>query len=218
MPRGGDALGTLNRMDISALDCRLAGCQVATACDVTNPLCGETGASMVYGPQKGASPEICRRLDSALAHYAEVIKKDLSVEVRDLPGAGAAGGLGAGLVAFLGAELRPGIDIVMEAVGLAEHLRETSLVFTGEGRIDGQTLFGKTVSGIAARAKASGIPVIAIAGEVTNSSDVCANGIDAVLSIAPGPISLERSLADAAGLIAAAAEQAMRLVLITTER
>lgn len=218
LPWGGAALARLDRIDISGLDHRLAECQIVSACDVTNPLCGESGASVVYGPQKGASEEMCRRLDEALSHYAKVIRADLDIEVKDLPGAGAAGGLGAGLVAFLGAELLPGIDIVIESVGLVDHLGDASLVFTGEGRIDGQTLFGKTVSGVVARAKALRIPTVAIVGEVAAGSDVYRSGIDAVLSIAPGPISLEKSVADAASLIADAAERAMRLILIGPDR
>jgi len=218
LPWGGAALARLDRVDVSGLDHRLAECQVVAACDVTNPLCGEFGASLVYGPQKGASAEMCRRLDAALAHYAGVIKADLDIEVMDLPGAGAAGGLGAGLVAFLGAELLPGTDIVIEAVGLVGHLEDASLVFTGEGRIDGQTLFGKTVSGVVAKAKALRIPTVAIVGEVAGGSDVYRSGIDAVLSIAPGPISLERSVADAASLITDAAERAMRLILIRLDK
>lgn len=218
LPRGGAALAKLDRIDVSGLDRRLAECHVVSACDVTNPLCGELGASVVYGPQKGASEEMCRRLDEALSHYAGVIKADLGIEVMDLPGAGAAGGLGAGLVAFLGSELLPGIDIVIEFVGLVDHLGDASLVFTGEGRIDGQTLFGKTVSGVFSKAKALRIPTVAIVGEVTNSSDVYQSGIDAVLSIAPGPVSLEKSMADAASLIADAAERAMRLILIRPDK
>ena len=218
LPWGGAALARLDRVDVSGLDHRLAECQVVAACDVTNPLCGEFGASLVYGPQKGASAEMCRRLDAALAHYAGVIKADLDIEVMDLPGAGAAGGLGAGLVAFLGAELLPGTDIVIEAVGLVGHLGDASLVFTGEGRIDGQTLFGKTVSGVVAKAKALRIPTVAIVGEVAGGSDVYRSGIDAVLSIAPGPISLEQSVADAASLITNAAERAMRLILIRLDK
>lgn len=218
LPRGGAALAKLDRIDVSGLDRRLAECHVVSACDVTNPLCGELGASVVYGPQKGASEEMCRRLDEALSHYAGVIKADLGIEVMDLPGAGAAGGLGAGLVAFLGSELLPGIDIVIEFVGLVDHLGDASLIFTGEGRIDGQTLFGKTVSGVFSKAKALRIPTVAIVGEVTNSSDVYQSGIDAVLSIAPGPVSLEKSMADAASLIADAAERAMRLILIRPDK
>jgi len=218
LPWGGAALARLDRIDVSGLDHRIAECQVVAACDVTNPLCGEFGASVVYGPQKGASEEMCQRLDEALAHYVGVIKADLDIEVMDLPGAGAAGGLGAGLVAFLGAELLPGTDIVIEAVGLVGHLGDASLVFTGEGRIDGQTLFGKTVSGVVAKAKALRIPTVAIVGEVAGGSDVYRSGIDAVLSIAPGPISLERSVADAASLITDAAERAMRLILIRLDK
>ncbi len=218
LPWGGAALARLDRIDVSGLDHRLAECQVVAACDVTNPLCGESGASVVYGPQKGASEEMCRRLDEALSHYAGVIKADLDIEVMDLPGAGAAGGLGAGLVAFLGAELLPGTDIVIESVGLVGHLGDASLVFTGEGRIDGQTLFGKTVSGVVAKAKALRIPTVAIVGEVAAGSDVYRGGIDAVLSIAPGPISLEQSVADAASLITDAAERAMRLILIRLDK
>ena len=218
LPWGGAALARLDRIDISGLDHRLAECQIVSACDVTNPLCGESGASVVYGPQKGASEEMCRRLDEALSHYAKVIRADLDIEVKDLPGAGAAGGLGAGLVAFLGAELLPGIDIVIGSVGLVDHLGDASLVFTGEGRIDGQTLCGKTVSGVVAKAKALRIPTVAIVGEVAAGSDVYRSGIDAVLSIAPGPISLEKSVADAASLIADAAERAMRLILIGPDR
>ncbi|MEE9400951.1 MAG: glycerate kinase [Dehalococcoidia bacterium] len=218
LPWGGAALARLDRIDVSGLDHRLAECQVVAACDVTNPLCGESGASVVYGPQKGASEEMCRRLDEALSHYARVIKADLDIEVMDLPGAGAAGGLGAGLVAFLGAELLPGTDIVIESVGLVGHLGDASLVFTGEGRIDGQTLFGKTVSGVVAKAKALRIPTVAIVGEVAAGSDVYRGGIDAVLSIAPGPISLEQSVADAASLITDAAERAMRLILIRLDK
>jgi len=218
LPWGGAALARLDRIDISGLDHRLAECQIVSACDVTNPLCGESGASVVYGPQKGASEEMCRRLDEALSHYAKVIRAALDIEVKDLPGAGAAGGLGAGLVAFLGAELLPGIDIVIESVGFVDHLGDASLVFTGEGRIDGQTLCGKTVSGVVAKAKALRIPTVAIVGEVAAGSDVYRSGIDAVLSIAPGPISLEKSVADAASLIADAAERAMRLILIGPDR
>ena len=218
LPWGGAALARLDRIDISGLDHRLAECQIVSACDVTNLLCGESGASVVYGPQKGASEEMCRRLDEALSHYAKVIRAGLDIEVKDLPGAGAAGGLGAGLVAFLGAELLPGIDIVIESVGLVDHLGDASLVFTGEGRIDGQTLCGKTVSGVVAKAKALRIPTVAIVGEVAAGSDVYRSGIDAVLSIAPGPISLEKSVADAASLIADAAERAMRLILIGPDR
>ncbi|MDZ4230419.1 MAG: glycerate kinase, partial [Dehalococcoidales bacterium] len=191
IPRGGAALMDLDRIDTSGLDPRLTRCEVTIACDVTNPLCGENGCSRVYGPQKGATGEMCRQLDSALENYAAVIKRDLGIDVIDMPGAGAAGGLGAGLVAFLGARLVPGIEIDSQTVGLNDHLKEASLVFTGEGRLDSQTLSGKTVAGIAARAKDFHVPVVAIAGELAGDlTDLSRYGITAAISIAPGPISL----------------------------
>ena len=218
LPWGGAALVRLRRIDVSGLDPRLAEFQVIAACDVNNPLCGEQGASRVYAPQKGATEEMCQQLDEALANYAEVIKRDLGTDVTDIPGAGAAGGLGAGLVAFLGAKLISGVEIVSEAVGLANHLKGAGLVFTGEGRIDAQTLFGKTVTGVAAKAKEFRIPVVAIAGEVIGDyQEFYRHGIDTALSIASGPISLEKSMANAERLIADAAERALRLILIRLE-
>ncbi|HEY31790.1 MAG TPA: glycerate kinase [Dehalococcoidia bacterium] len=215
LPWGGAALNRLRQIDISGLDTRLTACKVTVACDVTNPLCGEEGASWVYGPQKGATKDMCQQLDKALTNYATVIKQDLGIDISDMPGGGAAGGLGAGLVAFLGAEMRPGIDIICEATGLSEHLKGASLVFTGEGRIDKQTTFGKTVTGVAARAKAAGIPVVAITGELTiNNKDLNQHGIDAALSIAPGPIGLEESFNEVDKLITEATERALRLILI----
>lgn len=219
LPWGGAALAKLSRIDISGLDGRLAECEVITACDVTNPLCGEQGASRVYGPQKGATEEMCQQLDEALTNYADVIKRDLGINVMGIPGAGAAGGLGAGLIAFLGAKLISGIEIVSEVVGLIDYLKEASLVFTGEGRIDTQTLFGKTVAGVAAKAKTFNIPVVAIVGEVAGDyKEFYQHGIDAVLSIAPGPISLKKCMANAEKLIADAAERALRLILIRLEK
>ena len=218
LPWGGVAIARLRRIDISGLDYRLADCEIITACDVNNPLCGEQGASRIYGPQKGATEEMCRQLDKALKNYAQVVKSDLGIDVVDIPGAGAAGGLGAGLVAFLGAKLVSGIEMVSEAVGLSAHLKEASLVFTGEGRMDSQTLFGKTVAGVTAKAKAFRVPVVAIVGELAGDSEqVYRHGVAAALSIAPGPISLEQSMAGAERLIADAAERALRLILIKPE-
>ncbi len=219
LPWGGAALARLSRIDISGLDGRLAGCEVVTANDVNNPLCGEQGAARVYGPQKGATEEMCQQLDEALANYAKVIKRDLGIDVIDIPGAGAAGGLGAGLITFLGSKLVPGIEIVSEVVGLSDYLKEASLVFTGEGRIDAQTLFGKAVAGVAAKAKVLHIPVVALAGEVDgDSKEFSEHGIDAALSIAPGPISLGESMTNAEQLIADTAERALRLILIRLEK
>jgi len=219
LSRGGAELARLNSIDVSGLDTRLDECEVTVACDVTNPLCGEQGASMVYGCQKGATQEMCQQLDIALSNYAKVIEKDLGIHVMDMPGAGAAGGLGAGLVAFLGAKLMSGIEIISEAVGLNSYLEKASLVFTGEGRMDSQTLFGKTVAGVAQKAKAFHVPVVAIAGEVAGDyEEFHQHGIDAVLSIAPGPISLEESMADAERLISDAAERALRLILLKMDK
>jgi glycerate kinase len=215
IPRGGKALAALKRIDISGLDHRLSKCEVITASDVTNPLCGVEGASMVYGPQKGATKEMVKQLDAALANYASVIKKDLGINIINTPGAGAAGGLGAGLIAFLGAKLKSGIEIVSEVLHLNDYLKGASLVFTGEGRIDRQTLFGKTIAGVAARAKKFNIPVIALAGEVDCDSEEFSHyGIDATLSITPGPISLKEAMTSAEKLIINTAERALRLILI----
>ena len=214
LPFGGAALANLEHIDVTNLDSRLADCEVLIASDVSNPLCGAHGASAVYGPQKGATPEMVTHLDAALAHYADVIQRDLGIKVKDVPGAGAAGGLGAGLIVFLKAELIPGIDIVIQATNLVEHLKDADLVFTGEGRIDSQTARGKVPTGVAKRAKEFGLPVIAIAGEILDDYHIVyEHGIDAVLSIAPGPISLSQSMAEAEKLITDTAERATRLFL-----
>jgi len=215
LPRGGAALAGLRRIDVSGLDPRLEGCRVLVAVDVTNPLCGPTGASAVYGPQKGATPEMVKELDAALAHYARIIERDLGVAVAELPGAGAAGGLAAGLVAFLGAELRPGFDLIAEAAGLTDRLAYADLVLTGEGRLDTQTAYGKTVVGVARLAKERGLPVIALAGEVVGDmASLREQGIDVALSIQPGPMTLAESEARAAELLTAAAERVGRLLAL----
>jgi glycerate 2-kinase len=164
LPSGGAALARLDRIDVSGMDARVSACEVLGATDVRNPLCGPEGASIVYGPQKGATPDVAGELDAALRHYADVILSDLGVSVANVPGSGAAGGLGAGLIAFLGATIRPGIDVIAEAVRLAERIRGADLVLTGEGRLDGQTAFGKTVAGVARIAGEEGVPVIVVPG------------------------------------------------------
>ncbi len=219
LPSGGAALANLEHIDVNNLDSRLADCEVLLACDVTNPLCGAQGASAVYGPQKGATPQVVAQLDAALAHYADVIQRDLGVKVKDIPGAGAAGGLGAGLIVFLKAKVIPGIDVVIQASGLVESLKDADLVFTAEGKIDSQTAYGKVPTGVARKAKEFGLPVIAIAGEVADDYRVVyQHGIDAVLSIAPGPISLSQSMAEAERLVTDTAERAIRLFLCGTKR
>lgn len=157
------------------------------ACDVTNPLCGEDGASRVFGPQKGATPEMIQQLDDNLNHYASMVKHQLDQDVAHLPGAGAAGGLGAGLMIFTQAVLQKGIDIVIEYSGLVEKLKQADFVFTGEGGIDSQTTFGKTPYGVARAAQASGKQVIAIAGYIGEGIDTLYDeGIDAIFGIVPG--------------------------------
>jgi glycerate kinase len=159
------------------------------------------------------------QLDAALAHYADVIQRDLGVEVKNVPGAGAAGGLGAGLIAFLKAKVIPGIDVVIQASGLVESLKDADLVFTAEGKIDSQTAYGKVPTGVAKKAKEFGLPVIAIAGEVADDYRVVyQHGIDAVLSIAPGPISLSQSMTEAERLVTDTTERAIRLFLCGPKR
>lgn len=210
---GGGALSALERIDLSDLDPRLQKVELLIACDVDNPLCGPRGASAVYGPQKGATPEIVAVLDQALSHLADVAARDLGRDLRLAPGAGAAGGLGFGLMAFLGARLRPGIEVVMDAVEFDRLLAGGTLVVTGEGRTDGQTLAGKVPMGVARRAAAHGVPAILISGAVTEDAVVLLDqNIHALMSIAPGPIALDEAMANAGHLLEQATMQAMRLV------
>ncbi|KPK23148.1 MAG: glycerate kinase, partial [Dehalococcoidia bacterium SG8_51_3] len=168
LPFGGAALARLERIDISGMDPRLANFEVTLASDVNNPLCGPRGASAIYGPQKGATPEMVKQLDAALSHYADVIKRDLDIDLRDVPGAGAAGGLGLGLMVFLKAKAVPGIDVVIRATNLVADLKGAEIVFTAEGRIDCQSAMGKVPTGVALAAKEFGAMVIALAGEVAD--------------------------------------------------
>lgn len=196
--QGGAELAALMKIDISELDSRLADCQIDVACDVTNPLTGEEGASAVFGPQKGATPEMVTNLDHALAHYAARIKQDLGIDVLSLEGGGAAGGMGAALFAFCGAKLRPGIDIVTEALYLDTLVADANLVITGEGRMDSQTIHGKVPVGVARVAKRYHIPVIGIAGSLTADVGVVhQHGIDAVFSVLYRICSLDDALAHA---------------------
>jgi glycerate kinase len=210
---GGAALAALERISIEGMDARLAQCAFEVACDVNNPLYGPLGASAVYGPQKGATPEIVTQLDAALEHYARVIERDLGVSVADIAGAGAAGGLGAGLIAFLHAVLRPGSEIVLEAVGLEDRLRSADLVITAEGQIDAQTAYGKSVGAVAALAKRYHIPVLALAGGLGAAyRDAYALGVDAVAVLPSGPMDLAFAMDHAAELTSDTTERAMRLI------
>jgi glycerate 2-kinase len=181
---GGGALANLARIDVSTLDSRLKSCLIETASDVDNPLTGPNGASVVFGPQKGATPEMVTELDDNLLHFADLINRDLGIQVDIQPGAGAAGGMGAALLAFCGSMLRPGIEIVMDTVGLEAAVRDADLVITGEGRIDSQTLHGKAPLGVARMAKHFGKPVIGIAGCLSPDAGLVYEcGIDAVFSV-----------------------------------
>jgi glycerate kinase len=212
---GGAALAHLARVEVSGLDSRLRQTEVLVACDVTNPLYGPTGASAVYGPQKGATPAMAAELDAALAHYAAVVKRDLGADVASVPGAGAAGGLGAGLMAFAGASLVPGARLVLDVLGFDATVAGAALVITAEGRLDSQTAYGKAVGAVAAAAHRAGAAVVALAGRIAmDDASLAALGIDAALPLADGPLTLDESMARAAELVGAAASRAMRLLLL----
>ncbi|WP_434990602.1 glycerate kinase [Xanthomonas melonis] len=206
---GGGGLAALARIEADGLDVRLQDCQFEVACDVDNPLIGPAGASAVFGPQKGATPTMVRQLDANLQHYADLLERDLGLRLHDLPGGGAAGGLGAGLVAFLGAQLRPGVEIVMQALGLEALIANADLVITGEGRLDSQSLQGKTPLGVAQLARRHARPVIAIAGCLGDGAGrLHAHGIDAMFAAVHGACTLEQALAEAAGNVRIAARNA----------
>ena len=210
----GGALHSIASIDRRNIDPRLKGLSVSAACDVTNPLIGPEGASAVYAPQKGATPDQVVQLDAGLANLARVIKTDLGIDIADMPGAGAAGGLGGGLHAFLGAALNPGIDLVIDVVGLEGHLAGADLVLTAEGQIDDQTRFNKAPAGVARTAKAAGVPCIAICGGVGEGIESLYDiGIDAVFSICSGPQSLAEAMKGASGLLAQRTEQVVRAFL-----
>jgi len=219
IPWGAVGLERLHRIDMQEIFPRVKEVEILVACDVDNPLCGPRGASAVYGPQKGATSEMIPRLDAALAHLADIIARDLGIEVRDLPGAGAAGGLGAGLVAFLGATLRRGIDLVMEAVNLEGILAAgADLVITGEGEINRQTAYGKVPAGVAKVAGKYGIPVVALVGSIGEGAEtVYEHGIKAYMSIVPRPVPLSYCLENAATLLTDAAERLIRLLTVLSE-
>ncbi|CNH93588.1 putative glycerate kinase [Yersinia thracica] len=196
---GGGKLVELATIDISECDPRIKQCQIDVACDVTNPLTGRAGASAVFGPQKGATPAMVTQLDEGLRHYAEVIKRDLDINVDQVEGAGAAGGLGAALLAFCGATLSSGIDIVTDALGLDALVRDATFVITGEGRMDSQTIHGKVPIGVARVAKRYNKPVIGIAGSLTDDVDVVyEHGVDAIFSVIYNVCTLEQALDNAA--------------------
>ncbi len=182
---------------------------------MSNPLVGPEGASAVYGPQKGASPEAVRVLDAALAHFAGIVRRDLHVDVRDVPGAGAAGGLGAGLLAFTHATLEPGARLVLDTLDFAANLAGASLVISAEGQLDRQTAYGKSVGAVVAAAHAHGAIPLVLAGRVAmDDTELRALGIDAAIPLADGPLSLEESMARAAELVTSATARALRLLML----
>jgi glycerate kinase len=212
---GGGELKKIVKIDISCMDNRLSDTKVLVASDVNNPLCGPQGASRIYGPQKGATPEIIEELDKSLSYFAELIKRDLNKEVKDIPGAGAAGGLGAGLMAFLNAELRSGIEIIIEIVKIEQIIRESDLLITGEGRIDAQSVFGKVPFGLGKMAKKYNVPVIAIVGEIGEGfSQIYEYGINSIMSIISKAISIDEAMQMSKSLLKDATERMMRIIKI----
>jgi len=199
---GGGELKKVFRIDTKYLDNRLSETKVLIASDVSNPLCGPKGASRVYGPQKGATPEMIKKLDESLAYFAEIIKRDLNKDIKDILGAGAAGGLGAGLMAFLDAELKPGIEIIIEIVKLEQAIKDADLVITGEGKIDSQTIYGKAPIGVAKIAKKYNIPVIAVAAIIGDDADIVhQHGIDNLIKVSEPPMSLTEPKSKKIGLV-----------------
>ena len=212
-PVGGQ-LEEIIRIDASQVDPRLGRVRIEAMCDVDNPLTGPKGAACIYGPQKGASPEQVAMLDAGLGHLADLIERDLGRQVRDALGAGAAGGLGAGLMAFCNASLESGAELVLELVGFDRHLDGADLVLTAEGQIDGQTRFGKAPGSVGAHARRRGVPCVAIAGGLGEDLDrLHETGIDAVVSLCSGPMSLAEAQARSEELLANAAEQVLRIFL-----
>ena len=219
LPPGGGALGELDRIDASGVRPELRDYLIEVACDVASPLCGPLGASRVFGPQKGATSEQVDRLDANLAHLAAIIRRDLGVDVLDLPGGGAAGGLGAGLVAFADATLVPGVSLVIDALELRLRLATADLCITGEGCLDASSAAGKTVSGVVDLARSLNIPSLVLAGTVGPGAVVILDqGATAYFPICPGPITLEQALSDAPRLLEGAAEQATRLFMAGARR
>jgi glycerate 2-kinase len=215
---GGGALSKLQSIDLSGLDKRLQGVDIEVACDVTNPLVGEKGASHIFGPQKGATPEMVVELDQCLIHYAHIIDKELGKDIANVPGAGAAGGLGGGLMAFLNAELKRGVELVLKYTDLESKVKDADYVFTGEGSVDYQTVFGKTPYGVAITAKKYDIPVVAFAGRIGSGIESLYDcGITSVVGILQGVTTLEEALKQGINNIEIATENIARLLAISSK-
>ncbi len=210
---GGGALGDVNRIDTSGLDPKVKNADIIVACDVTNPLTGPEGASQVYGPQKGAGDAMVNKLDGNLAHFAGIIREQLDLDVEYIPGAGAAGGLGAGMLAFLGARLLEGFPVIAGMLGLEDKIRAADLVITGEGKLDAQTRFGKTPFGVGEIARRNGKPVIAVAGAIGEGAEILYKDVfKAMFSILDGPIPLEEAISRTPELLEKAGQNIGRLL------
>lgn len=212
---GGGELSKLVKIDASKLDPRVAECEIIIASDVSNPLCGKTGASAIFGPQKGATPELVKLLDENLAHYAKVIKDQLGEDVINVPGAGAAGGASVALMVFGKASIQSGIQTVLDVTEVDKHLKDADLVITGEGRIDYQSVFGKVPVGVGQRAKLFHLPVLAIVGDIGPGAEaVYEYGVDAIMSTVNRAMPLSEAMALSSELMTDAAERAMRMIQI----
>lgn len=213
--KGGKGLAQVETINTETLDKRLKECKILVACDVKNPLLGENGAAKVYGPQKGANPEMVRKLEQNLTHYAKVIESHLGTSIAETQGAGAAGGLGAGLLAFLNADLKPGFELISETVHLAEQIVNADLVITAEGKIDYQTRFGKTPAGVAGIAKKFNKPLLAFAGSLgPRVESLNELGFTSIIPITDKPMSLQESITNAGELLMNAAERTMSILEI----
>ncbi|MEE5123019.1 glycerate kinase [Pseudomonas alliivorans] len=219
LPGGGLALADLARIDLSGLDPRLAGVRVEIAADVDNPLCGPNGASHIFGPQKGASPDQVLALDAALAHFADHSARTLGHDLRDSPGSGAAGGMGFAAKAYLNASFRAGVEVVADLTGLEQALRGADLVITGEGRFDAQTLRGKTPLGVARVAKRQQVPVIVLAGTLGEGYEqLYQHGISAAFALTSGPMDLEKACREAPRLLHERARDVARVWQLAASR
>jgi glycerate kinase len=207
VPTTGGMLDQVTAINLAGRDSRIAHATIRVACDVDNPLCGPRGAAAVYGPQKGATPEQVAALDANLAHLAELIERDLGEDVRDLPGAGGAGGLGAGLIAFFDATLQPGVEMVMDAVGFAERIAGADLIITGEGRLDRQSMMGKVIEGVGRAGRAAGVPVVALAGIIGQGAEATAEVLESYHAINPPDTPLAEALAQTAPRLEATARE-----------
>lgn len=215
---GGGQLEHIAAIDLEGLDPRIEGCEFVIASDVTNPLCGDNGAAAVYGPQKGATPDMVAALDRGLLHLSRIISRDMGKDIAELPGAGAAGGLGGGLMAFLSARMERGIDIVLEAADFEKRVSQADLVLTGEGHTDLQTTYGKAAAGIARIAGKHKVPVICLSGGITPDASAMqalyGQGMNAVIGAVQRPMPLEEAMEQAPALIRHAAASIIRTLML----